>query len=210
MVGYVVCLVLLCVGSLTEGNKCWNRRELIERRDLMNHATCVEPRDTLVALEVPPGYDWVYPSVVVVKQCHGHMCKQPNHQCVGLQGNKKKIKVQAYKINNGNTNVDMLCDYVTVQEHTACGCRCDKDPKECGHNEVFNKKMCRCECKPKAKEMCQERMRRVPNTVMWDQTRCSCPCNNQGECGSGTVWVPSMCKCLPMMETDEGAPMVMG
>ncbi|ROT85909.1 vascular endothelial growth factor A-A [Penaeus vannamei] len=195
----ILTLVVLLAVSVYGGQKCWDRKENRNIRDLVRKVSCMEPRKTLVPLPVPKGFDRVYPSVVEVPRCAGQMCIQLDQECVATETKNMTITVEAHRL---NSLMEHECVDISVQEDVMCGCNCERSQESCGINKVFNRNFCRCECKQGLKNECKNKMVENPGLFMWDETSCTCPCNNQHvKCGDGQVFVHETCECRYVMES---------
>lgn len=188
----ILCSVFICQG---QSQTCWRTDE--EHAAMENNTMQVgcfkEPRDTIVRLTPPKGYDKVNPSAVIAKRCSELTCLRLDQECVSTESTKRMIRAEAFNINMG---MQRECVDVEVEDHVACTCRCQKTQADCGKTKIFNKRMCSCDCLPERKKSCEKRMLEMPNTVMWDPNSCSCPCNNWTECGSGEFWADEKCRCV--------------
>ncbi|XP_068246388.1 vascular endothelial growth factor A-A-like [Palaemon carinicauda] len=196
--GLLLCSVIVHQG---QSEKCWNTRdlEMAKKKNYME-VDCMEgPRDTLITLRPPRGYDKVYPSVTIAKRCTNLMCVRMDQECMPTANTTRLIRVEAF---NSNMGMRKHCFDLEVEDHVSCGCRCDKTQEQCGKNKVFNKNTCSCDCLPERENACRKRMVQMPNTVMWDPSSCSCPCNNWQECGSGELWADEKCRCVPDMTNE--------
>lgn len=193
-------LVAAAVVCQAHRESCWTTRsDKIDRRKILMGAACMKPRDVLQQLKVPEGYDYVYPSAALVKDCSGHICQRTDRECVANTTAVRRIKVEAFDMNDVTNR---KCAYVEVVDHLSCGCQCDKSIKDCTMNEVFVAKMCRCECQPKLKKDCERKMREHSGMYMWDQNSCTCPCNNPRPCGTGEIWHYEQCRCVQIMSNE--------
>ncbi|XP_064088886.1 uncharacterized protein LOC135203144 [Macrobrachium nipponense] len=188
----ILCTVFMCQG---QSQACWRTPE--EQEAMKNNTMQVgchrEPRETIVRLDVPKGYDKVNPSAVIAKRCSGLTCMRLDQECVATETTKRMIKAEASSMNMG---MQKECVDIPVEDHVACACRCLKTQELCGKVKIFNKRMCSCDCPLERRKTCEIRMRDMPGTVMWDPNTCSCPCNEWMECGSGEHWSDEKCRCV--------------
>ncbi|XP_031340556.1 balbiani ring protein 3-like isoform X5 [Photinus pyralis] len=143
-----------------------------------------EPRDTVVDL-VPPLGAIIIPNAVIVKRCGG-MCNGFKG-CLPLQTQEKKMYVKTVR------NSEILCTSITVVEDLKCRCNCLQTPKDCTPFQVYSKETCSCNCQNKDYAACIDSKN---ENVFWDESTCSCICEQNKTCTTGTRWEESECRCV--------------
>lgn len=152
--------------------------------------SCRGPRESLVQLEVPEGFDYVRPSVVSIRQCSGFSCSSYQTKCQPTSFTKKTLTVEAFR--SGEDHLP-TCAEVVVTEHTGCECRCDWTP--CPDNQLFDPDACKCTCDPSRERLCNDK--RVSGvSVQWSRKACKCQCISPPNCSSSQDWNESLCSCI--------------
>ena len=70
------------------------------------------------------------PSYVEIKLCDG-ACHSNRQGCVGVQTVEKQIPVMLAKCGISTGKCSKECAYVSVEEHTECGCACERVKEDC-------------------------------------------------------------------------------
>ncbi|KAK3892923.1 hypothetical protein Pcinc_003229 [Petrolisthes cinctipes] len=159
---------------------------------------CNTPRKTLVTLDTPDDFKWIHPTAVLVNRCDGHQCSDVGEHCVPTVSTQEVFYVEG-EMKNG---VGKQCANITARVDMGCKCDCVTQPSDCGHNWEYNEKMCQCLCRNDVEEKCRNKMLERPGMVMWDGKTCTCPCNQEMECSTGTSWVPEYCSCRSVSHVD--------
>ncbi|XP_045121793.1 balbiani ring protein 3-like [Portunus trituberculatus] len=171
-----------CPAKSRAEKKFWYKQSLVTH--------CNRPTDSLVQLKVPDGYDYVKPSVVKINQCSGLFCSEYPMKCVARSFQTKTVQVEAFR----RVSHSPTCVNVSVEEHTACGCSCDRTT--CETNEVFDDETCSCVCDPRLKSQCDARLAKN-HEVRWSERACACLCIHLIDCGSSMEWNQWLCRCDP-------------
>ena len=140
------------------------------------NAVCM-PRETVVSVDAPR---FIYqPSKVVVHRCDGSFQDMTPSLKRCVQNSSEVLKLQVQNI------FSLQSEYLDLENHTSCEHQCVFDGKQCGMNQLWDSKKCRCACNQEMKHTC-------PDNYMWEPNLCQCVCNlkcpfekhylDEGEC----------------------------
>ena len=142
------------------------------RKSLKQNTEC-KPRPMIVRLPWPNNTDvqQMTPSYVEVNLCDG-ACHSHRQGCVATQTIQKDIPVMLAKCGIKTGKCSKECAYVTVEDHTECGCACKMTEDNCNSDtHHFQPDLCTCECRDsQARQQCLDQGR------TWSQQHCSCGC----------------------------------
>ncbi|KAK4329433.1 hypothetical protein Pmani_000191 [Petrolisthes manimaculis] len=185
-------------GPAPKPKNCVPREERGKYRAMATLTQCNTPKKTLVTLDTPHDFKWIHPTAVHVNRCDGHQCSDVGEHCVPTISTQEVFYVEG-EMKNG---AGKQCANITARVDMGCECGCVTQPSDCGRNWEYNEMMCQCQCLTDLEEKCRKKMSERPGVVMWDGTTCTCPCNNEVECSTGTSWVPEYCSCRSVSHVD--------
>ncbi|KAF5271188.1 hypothetical protein FQR65_LT05332 [Abscondita terminalis] len=168
-----------------------------EFNNLRQRVKC-EPRDTVVDLISPYGTT-LTPNAVIVKRCGG-MCNGFK-RCLPVQTKETKFYIKTVQDNK------IHCNSISVVEDVKCRCNCLQTPKDCTNLQTYNKNKCSCICKDQnAYNSCIENQN---ENTFWDDSTCSCVCQHNRSCTTGTHWNESECRCIKDPEISRKAVLLL-
>ncbi|KDR07915.1 hypothetical protein L798_02527 [Zootermopsis nevadensis] len=205
---YAIFLLFACVSAQKKQHDCEQQPEVIHtfeklktckdktftadfHKGMMN-TTCRSPGDTVVPIASDEPGTLYTPSAVVVKRCAGVCLYQLS--CIPTEKIMVPFSVRSHR--EGETTT--TCGTIYVEEHVRCKCDCKVMESHCNPDrQEYDRPACMCRCMNMAeKEECEKSDR------LWDQKACKCRCMEEEDCTTGLYWVPSLCRCMKMMDEE--------
>ncbi|XP_043071953.1 uncharacterized protein LOC6566241 isoform X2 [Drosophila grimshawi] len=127
------------------------------------------------------------PQCTRINRCNG---------CCGVALSCQPTQTEMVEMCVKRTHVEMpgkvTCVIVTVEKHLACKCDCRKKPGDCNPYQEYRKDLCRCECtNTDARDKCLQHS----DLKYWDPANCTCACQHNQSCTTGTDFDEALCKC---------------
>ncbi|XP_021961453.1 balbiani ring protein 3 [Folsomia candida] len=134
-----------------------------------------------------------HPRCVRVERCGG-CCGTDILACEASEKSTVDVPVQKFEYVADLAKVNFVAqEWVSVERHTKCECRCRTKPEDCTPSQVYRESECLCVCRNTAEQMsCSEKPLKV-----WDPTNCACTCRELRDCSSGFYFNLGTCECLP-------------